>query len=705
MNAESTLSTLSPSPILHPIPVTSIIPSRWQPRSTWDPEALLELAKDIRDHGLIYPVILFAKGDNDYELVAGERRTRAIVALALADIPAWSTHHGPSLHAAIDYVAAQGWLLLDQDPAIWTALAFATILARLEDPADLPRLHQLVVADNIQRQNLSPIEEAKAIQDLMDANGLTQRAVADQLGWSQQKVADRLSLLKLAPEVRNDLTAQAVSPTHARSIARLPVDVQPAFSKVAQEMIRRQGDQATTTGQVAALASTVRRFLEPDHWLPAPDAVLPPDIRNRMRLVRHLLTRLRASGKLSERSPAIMALRDDGAYDHANLLGRKPDLICRNTRSLETILYAIIGAQLGAERADLHSVWSAAAIENLWTCSTCRLGAVLPPPGDLDFTLPCDRWHSEETRPDTSADVSAQPITCLFWSSNAEPLVVPAVSQLTSWSEQLHFDGFRHDPFPHYDDLDLWLAAARAATAARHAQDQERTHSRDTRHLRELAAYVAEQRSRFADVSHFQAHLCSFCIYQQQRPDDLPPCLFAVQPLDDYGRPKAPDFGLLVRQDGLMVPRCSHFRLAQVDVAPMPGFRLPDRPAVLAWIRRLATWPQRNNHDHTLFTGLAWLPYDRPDPKTVHDPDRLVRYLDARWDDLGDDRMATLLHTLCSEIGAMANYRNEFDLFDPTTLRIERWASAPWSILHDHDQSYRLSDYPKSWPRPWEVSA
>lgn len=152
-----------------------------------------------------------------------------------------------------------------------------------------------------------------------------------------------------------------------------------------------------------------------------------------------------------------------------------------------------------------------------------------------------------------------------------------------------------------------------------------------------------------------------------------------------------------------MVPRCSQFRLAHVDVAPMPGFRLPDHPAVLAWIRRLAAWPNRNDHDHTLFAGLAWLPYDRPKPQDTQDLDKLIRYLDRAWDDLGDERIATLLYTLVSETTAMAGYHNKLDLFNPVTLLTECWASVTWSVFQGPVSSWMISNYPKDWPRPWEA--
>jgi hypothetical protein len=119
---------------------------------------------------------------------------------------------------------------------------------------------------------------------------------------------------------------------------------------------------------------------------------------------------------------------------------------------------------------------------------------------------------------------------------------------------------------------------------------------------------------------------------------------------------------------------------------------LPDIPA----------WPSRNDHDSTLFAGLAWLPYGHPKPKDTHDLDGLVRYLARAWDHLGDERIATLLHTLVSEITAMANFHNGFELFNPLTLIAERWASAPWSVLSGGGPSWRVYDYPTDWPRPWE---
>ena len=167
--------------ILH-IKPSQIQPSRYQPRKNMDENSLRELAKSIKHQGLLQPIMLRAQNDanNSYELIAGERRWRAAQLAGLKKIPA---------------------ILKKVDEN--TAAAIALV-------------------ENIQRDDLSAIEEAMAIKQLLLKFDMTHEQVATAIGCSRSKVSNLLRLLELAPEVRDWLTEGRLEMAHARTL--LPLD-------------------------------------------------------------------------------------------------------------------------------------------------------------------------------------------------------------------------------------------------------------------------------------------------------------------------------------------------------------------------------------------------------------------------------------------------------------------------------------------------
>lgn len=158
------------------IAIVDIDPNREQPRKRFDEEALKQLAQSIEHSGVIQPIIVYEK-DGRYQLIAGERRWRAARLAGLTTIPA---------------------LIRDYD-----------------------RVKQMEVAliENIQREDLNPVEEAQAIRALMDECGLTQEAVAAQLGRSRPAVANLLRILTLPKEILAFVTQGVLSAGHARVLA------------------------------------------------------------------------------------------------------------------------------------------------------------------------------------------------------------------------------------------------------------------------------------------------------------------------------------------------------------------------------------------------------------------------------------------------------------------------------------------------------
>lgn len=146
-----------------------------QPRKIFDPSALQELAQSIKLHGLIQPILLTKKGDR-YMIVAGERRFRACKIAEIKHIPA--------------------------------------IVKEFDDK----QIKEIALLENIQRQDLNPIETGRAMKELMDTYGWTQEALADRLGKSRPNVANILRLLTLCPEVIDLVEKGKLSAGHARSL-------------------------------------------------------------------------------------------------------------------------------------------------------------------------------------------------------------------------------------------------------------------------------------------------------------------------------------------------------------------------------------------------------------------------------------------------------------------------------------------------------
>lgn len=162
------------------VAVDQIRPSDQQLRRTFDPEAMRELAESIRSHGLLQPVLVRRLPDG-YELLAGERRWRAARLAGLERLPA---------------------------------------LVR-EEPGEADRL-VVGMIENLQRQDLNPIEEAHGMRALSDQFNLTQEEIAARLGRNRVSVAQSLRLLTACPAVQSAVAGGALSAGHARALVGLP---------------------------------------------------------------------------------------------------------------------------------------------------------------------------------------------------------------------------------------------------------------------------------------------------------------------------------------------------------------------------------------------------------------------------------------------------------------------------------------------------
>ena len=166
MNMESQIQNIN---------VDLIIPNRFQPRLTFDENALNELAKSIKEHGIIQPLVLRRVNDK-YEIIAGERRYKAAVLAGLSEVPA--------------------------------------IISNYDDNESA----EVAIVENVQRKNLNSMEEAKSYKKLLDKGYLTQESLAKKMGISQSTLANKLRLLNLSTEVQNALLNNQISERHARSL-------------------------------------------------------------------------------------------------------------------------------------------------------------------------------------------------------------------------------------------------------------------------------------------------------------------------------------------------------------------------------------------------------------------------------------------------------------------------------------------------------
>ena len=238
------------------LPITAIVPSRWQPREIFAADRLLELALDIRQHGVLTPPIVWQNEDGEYELIAGERRLRACYALFMFhQSPGPGSFANRLFDSYVTEVAENGFtpwrerisrMLTIPVPA--AAQPFQSVPCRLVAGATAD-LHELALVDNLQREDLSPLEEAHALHDMVQEYNYTQRQLAERLGKSQTWISQRLILLNLAPAVAAQVASGEVDPATARELARLAPAVQaPVVAHLQQHAIRSKAAQTFVQG-------------------------------------------------------------------------------------------------------------------------------------------------------------------------------------------------------------------------------------------------------------------------------------------------------------------------------------------------------------------------------------------------------------------------------------------------------------------------
>ena len=212
---------------LRQVPVVDIAPNRFQPRRAFSEPELAELEASIRASGLLQPIVVRALGSEKWELVAGERRLRAVSRLGWTNVP--------------------------------------VVIRDFDDRAMLT----LALVENLQRADLNPLEEAEGFQRLIDEFGLTQQQVADAVGKDRTSITNLLRILTLQPAVKQLVAEGAISAGHARALLPVKDDVrQLALARdiVAGQLSVREAEaraRAVTTDSVPLQTSTAPTSVAP----------------------------------------------------------------------------------------------------------------------------------------------------------------------------------------------------------------------------------------------------------------------------------------------------------------------------------------------------------------------------------------------------------------------------------------------------------
>ncbi len=273
MLSQSTLEQVKGSARDHlqSLPLDIIRPGRYQPRSVFDQEKLSELADSIRAQGVVQPVIVRPLDEGpEYELIAGERRWRAAQIAGLERIPA---------------------VIRDVPDEVSVAMS---------------------LIENIQREDLNPLEEAAALRRLIDDFGMTHQEAADAVGRSRAAVSNLLRLLELMQEVKDLIDLRLIEMGHARALLSLDDDLQ---VQAAREVVRKRLSVRETENLVRRLQQSKK---QKGHRR------VDPDIRNLQdRLSEALGARVRIQHQASGKGKLVISYTSSdelqGILDRLNL--------------------------------------------------------------------------------------------------------------------------------------------------------------------------------------------------------------------------------------------------------------------------------------------------------------------------------------------------------------------------------------------------
>lgn len=241
------------------LPVNKIVPNQFQPRTVFDEDKIEELAQTLKTHGMIQPIVVRKQADR-YEIIAGERRFRAVKKLGWDTIPA---------------------IIRDFDDAKTASVA---------------------LIENLQREELSVIEEASAYAKLIELHGLTQESLAQRLGKSQSTIANKLRLLKLPEKVQQALLNKQITERHGRALMSLKDEEKQL--ELLNEIIEKQLNVTQTDARVKEILEG-----KPKKQKKAQKKAISKDIRIAVNTIRQSMKMVQQSGLAIE-----MEEEDHGDY-------------------------------------------------------------------------------------------------------------------------------------------------------------------------------------------------------------------------------------------------------------------------------------------------------------------------------------------------------------------------------------------------------
>ncbi len=219
------------------LPIESITPNRYQPRKHFDSAKLTELADSIRENGIIQPLIVTKTEHSGYELIAGERRLQAAKLAGFTEVP--------------------------------------VVIRSVSKKEQL----QLAIIENIQREDLNPIEEALAYQALMEDFELSHAQIAQIMSKDRATISNSIRLLKLSPEIKEMIAADMLSPGHARAVLSLEEEYHSAFVDfiLKYKLTVRQAEEKSKS--FAQTSETAPKKSPKSHLI----RTMEVDIRNRLK--------------------------------------------------------------------------------------------------------------------------------------------------------------------------------------------------------------------------------------------------------------------------------------------------------------------------------------------------------------------------------------------------------------------------------------
>jgi len=475
--------------------VQTIRGSRWQPRSrAFDPKTNAkdkELVESVKRHGILTRLLVWRSPVGDWELIAGSRRLAAAKVADLQDVP-------------VEHVEGKS----EQE------------------------IRQMVLIENLLREDLTPIEEAQAYRDLLEAGEVTQAELSYQLGISQGKISQRLGLLRMDSDVQKMLAEGDLDATDGRALATLDPELQRG---VAEHVVEAKAKGEITTRKVQTLAKRIKEASDPAFW------ALPEGMRatqeqvNTARFAQELVAEAREGGALAQ---GLICLREQGLLKNPWKL-----------HSSELMSFASCFGKTG---------WEHVADSQGWICDHCQL---------KDKGLggaPGVRCKTKSGR------------TCLGFIPEGEPfLLIPMWRMQEHGCDECEKARVEADDLLLCPDADCYLSLMQAAEQQTETDRRDEKTERREKWVAEFQQWMQLQHS--LQTGHWLAQACQDCVYLSGG---------QCAKLNTGYLWSAPWTFYLAERQSMKVPLCSRHRRQTLD-----GVRegVCNRETVLLWIKAFET--------------------------------------------------------------------------------------------------------------------